>query len=818
MSRDRSSLFAEVVLVALCAPALGPAQNLVSDLPLDAGLGDSATRRTAIFTRGSAAYSYAGELVGADTPRYEPIALATGFEWQITLREHELVPIAVAAGELFATNNLHQILASQDGETFEFRSAAPVPLTGRTTAWTTPAGALMVAGLPPGATGGGHVYRSADGGRTFELVLVFPAGFARHWNFAALGTTVFVSEYDNIDLPYQGDNGRRIYRSEDDGRTFNLVFEPPPQAGWHDHQILGDPWRDCLYQSVGDLEPGIWRSTDHGDTWHKIHDYYMPISGVVREEGAYWGHDGLGASAVERFEPATGRWTLPHRAWNGYLSNTSRQGNCSALFEHSRILHVPYVIQINETWLSRTGDDWAFGRAFPTTDRGTYRLVGLFRGWIYGMYHQGNGEHTAYMKIRPGRVATVNGLRIDPPVVNLLTSDQLCSAENGLDGWYHSSAATLAWDTERSYHGSASVAFSNPNLGSDAVIMTPPLPYSLPVGTVVHGQLRITGDESALCVGLVDAVHNVGGKIVRTSACDDWTVVRPELTITDPINSIAFIIYGDADRVGVARVWLDAFQLSATLPGETWQPGGTPRTAETVRHTVDLSGDWTDFVWFRPDFDSEQGPPGWRTLKAWVQTVNDYAAVVFDSADQRFKLVQVVAGAPPTVMAATNPVVFWRGYTARLAVRSSANECSVRVRFGSSADSDLSAAGPPLDIQPLELWIGSRPGADDQAPGVYALSRTFGAALSEDELLMQLEYLPRTSTSGLSDCNCDDRLDFDDVPYFVAALQGEEAWRALYLSQHAGAAPPCSYWNANCDGSTSVDFDDLAAFINWLSQ
>lgn len=63
------------------------------------------------------------------------------------------------------------------------------------------------------------------------------------------------------------------------------------------------------------------------------------------------------------------------------------------------------------------------------------------------------------------------------------------------------------------------------------------------------------------------------------------------------------------------------------------------------------------------------------------------------------------------------------------------------------------------------------------------------------------------------DCNCDAHVDFDDIDYFVAALSGEAAWRALYQAQHDDAEPPCRYLNADADGSGGVDFDDIDAFV-----
>lgn len=58
------------------------------------------------------------------------------------------------------------------------------------------------------------------------------------------------------------------------------------------------------------------------------------------------------------------------------------------------------------------------------------------------------------------------------------------------------------------------------------------------------------------------------------------------------------------------------------------------------------------------------------------------------------------------------------------------------------------------------------------------------------------------------DLNCDGRVDFDDIDYFVQALYGIEAW----------PYDNCVWLNADCDGDGQVTFDDIDPFVALLGS
>jgi ELWxxDGT repeat protein len=65
------------------------------------------------------------------------------------------------------------------------------------------------------------------------------------------------------------------------------------------------------------------------------------------------------------------------------------------------------------------------------------------------------------------------------------------------------------------------------------------------------------------------------------------------------------------------------------------------------------------------------------------------------------------------------------------------------------------------------------------------------------------------------DANRDGVIDFDDISYFVAGLQGYDYWVWFHAAQ-AGVSPACSYDNCDADLDGRVTFADIGAFVALL--
>lgn len=737
--------------------------TLLSDLRLSDGLIDNVTGVRARFSRPSVTFMPDGAAVLPDVPRFERFAVATGYEWHPPeVLTDELVPIAVTGGKLFATDRLGGIHISDDGETFVRTGVLPdderVYLGS---AHGTPAGTLLVAtgrgyAVPPN----GKLWRSDDEGRTFTQVLAFRVGTAAHWCWASLGDSIFVSEYGQRSATGDG-NARQIFRSDDDGRTWQLVYDPPAQADAHPHQILADTWSGCVFQTWGDVDEKIIRTCDRGRTWEWIHDYYQPTGGIVRQEGLYWGHEGIGVPGVQRYDRETGRFTHVFRPWF-----FEPGGNIKSMIEFGSVMYVPLNRDRQAIWASVDGDHWTFlhGPFGESDGTGIHRLVGHYRGWIHGHYEKGalNDPDHAYLRFRPGRVVTIGGIVIEPTVNNLLLTEQASSAEFGSDGWEAFSDTVLTWDESRSYHGRASIRVDSPD--ANPHVKFPSLPHAMPPGTFLQAQFRLLGDERTLRVRLIDELGGPDGDWLPASPFDEWTIANCALTVSNPDNRIRLEL-GTTQIVNhPITFWLDAYQITEAQTGHTWVTGGEPRRGEVLRCDVPFGAEWTDFLCFYPEFNSVEGDDRPRTIKAWVEDPDDYVQLVFDPSDKMLKLVEVLAGTTQ-VLCQDGPVGFRSGWVFRVALRSTLDASGFEVRIGTAVDSG--ASGPPLSIQPTESWIGSSPAGDDQAPGIYALSRVFGSALSTDELESELRFL-----CDFGDYDCDGDVDLRDVSHFQNDFTG----------------------------------------------
>ena len=145
-----------------------------------------------------------------------------------------------------------------------------------------------------------EIWRSTTGGSYFLKVLELKSGVATNWNFASDNEGyIFISEY-GIKIE---DNARRIYRSNDNGATFHIVYNPEPILGYHNHVIKIDEKNpNIIYQSIGDDSKAIIMSLDRGNTWDTINEGYHPTSVVQIDDIMLWGLDNYPCSGIIRHD------------------------------------------------------------------------------------------------------------------------------------------------------------------------------------------------------------------------------------------------------------------------------------------------------------------------------------------------------------------------------------------------------------------------------------------------------------------------------------------------------------------------------------
>jgi hypothetical protein len=128
------------------------------------------------------------------------------------------------------------------------------------------------------------LWRSTDGGQTWNQTLNLPA-LCSIWGIDEdTHGTLFAGVYTRGDT--FGD--ARIYRSTDAGATWESAYYDPNCR--HVHQIKVDKTNNYIYASVGDLYLNwtycVVRSTDGGDTWQQILSEMPQVIAIETVPGA----------------------------------------------------------------------------------------------------------------------------------------------------------------------------------------------------------------------------------------------------------------------------------------------------------------------------------------------------------------------------------------------------------------------------------------------------------------------------------------------------------------------------------------------------
>ncbi len=429
---------------------------------------------------------------------------------------------------------------------------------------------------------------NANSGNPANSVLTLDANsFIEYWNWHqnAAGV-IMVGQY------LTAGTGLKIWRSIDDGATFDLVYTNPAAADTaksdgirHSHRVYyhetlgkwvvawgdgagtnmtsisdtGDTWTDLYAQGEGHFQPVDLY--DYGHATKLLYGADMP--GII-------GTVDLSSKARENL--FTGSSTVFNAA------NTSSYGKyCFAITKYNGIIYFglfdpPENIASNarhaQIWATTDLVNFYPVYSFGSNECGVVRFLGGVGGKLHMVVSDSAGKVShAYMTTPTKK--TVTGLAIDPATTNLMNADQ-SSYETTASTWDDSfNAATIARSTADKLHGTASVKYSGIESYESGVYATSPAYVDYTAGTKYSLQLSAKGIDYVpfsmrfLGVGGTSPYNNPIYDCLPTSK---WATFFTK-SVTAPASAdyirIDFMPQGSA-AVGAVSAATDTFTYTAT--------------------------------------------------------------------------------------------------------------------------------------------------------------------------------------------------------------------------------------------------------------
>jgi len=161
-----------------------------------------------------------------------------------------------------------------------------------------------------------RVYRSDDGGRSFQQTKAIEGGSVLWWSIDSDSVgRVYLAEYG----PQKKGMSKTLWRSDDDGMSWRAVYRAPDEDKIHLHRIAVDPYTDDLWLTIGDgTHRAMLTSSDHGDHWKQV-ERMQATAVAFAEDAIYWGQDKKSKPGVMRYDRNTGtftRWFNPRKQGN----------------------------------------------------------------------------------------------------------------------------------------------------------------------------------------------------------------------------------------------------------------------------------------------------------------------------------------------------------------------------------------------------------------------------------------------------------------------------------------------------------------------
>ena len=157
-----------------------------------------------------------------------------------------------------------------------------------------------------------RIYRSQDGGNNWDVVkTIIGGGCAIHWSIASDDQgRLYVGEYGPTGI----NQSKRVWKSIDQGDTWEVIFTADNVEGVHIHRVAIDPYTNDVWITQGDEFEGIYRSTDEGLNFHLMR-ISQPTSVLFTEESIYWGEDNW-SGTITIFDRNSSNFSTAFRAYD----------------------------------------------------------------------------------------------------------------------------------------------------------------------------------------------------------------------------------------------------------------------------------------------------------------------------------------------------------------------------------------------------------------------------------------------------------------------------------------------------------------------
>jgi|GEM_PF-1923001 len=222
--------------------------------------------------------------------------------------------------------------------------------------------------------GGAHLFKSYDGGATFQDIFV--RGGLCDIAINPVNTNIIYVEK-------QGDENDAVYRSTDSGATWNLIFYDQPTS--MRREIIIDPLHpDTLYV-------GVHRSTDGGNTWESYALDKLILAVHPDNSNILYGSDPRGGTTIDvsydwgsHFQRLAEYHNGPFPGENIYCLRIDKE-NPNYMYYSTRNTKVYYTTDAGSSWQTLEG---SYGKRvtdiIPFSDERKYYLATHGDGvWVY---------------------------------------------------------------------------------------------------------------------------------------------------------------------------------------------------------------------------------------------------------------------------------------------------------------------------------------------------------------------------------------------------------------------------------------------------